>query len=40
LNRFNQLLGGPASRDDSPDEVLITRADVTPPESGSNIFFA
>jgi hypothetical protein len=39
-SRFNQLLGGPVSRDDSPDEALIMRADVAPPESGSNVFFA
>jgi hypothetical protein len=40
LSRYNQLLGGHVSRVESPDEALIMRADVAPPESGSNVFFA
>jgi transposase len=40
LSRYNELLGGLASPADSPDEALILRADVAPPESGSNVFFA
>jgi hypothetical protein len=39
LSRFNQLLNGPVSQDDTHDEVLIVRANVTPPESRSNVFF-
>jgi hypothetical protein len=40
LSRFNQLLGGPVDRDELPDEALGMRADVAPPESRSNVFFA
>jgi transposase len=40
LSRYNQLLGGHGSRVESPDEALIMHADVAPPESGSNVFFA
>jgi transposase len=39
LSRFNQLLGSAVSRDDSPDEALIMRADAAPPASRSNVFF-
>jgi hypothetical protein len=40
LSRFNQLLGGPVSQDELPDDVLTIRTDVAPPEGRNNISFA
>jgi transposase len=40
LSRFNQLLGGPVSQDELPEDVLTIRTDVAPPEGRNNVSFA
>ncbi len=40
LSRFNQLLSGPVSQGEAPEEALTIRADAVPPEGQSHVVFA
>jgi hypothetical protein len=40
LSRFNQLLGGPVSQGELPDDLSTVRTDVAPPEGRNHVSFA
>jgi hypothetical protein len=40
LSRFNQLLSGPVSQGEAPEEALTIRADAIPPEDQGHVVFA